>query len=254
MSTRAAPAPTSVHPPARPSAPKARLRRYARPPEAPDAALSATARRMLDVAERLFAERGLDRVSLREVVAASGQRNLSAAQYHFGTREALVGAVVARRVWFVNELRHQRLDALEAGPQAEDARAVIETSIGTLADVVRDQPWGADYIRIAAQAVFNPELDVVRLVGPAAWSSLERRTQWLRRLLPGLPEATFRERVRLVNDDITYALAGWVKVHGPVTAANRARYESMVRNATDFLAAGMLAPPRAAARRPFRAG
>ena len=245
MSTRAAPAPTPVRPPAS----KARPRRFARPPQPPDAALSATARCMLDVAERLFAERGLDRVSLREVVAASGQRNGSAAQYHFGTREALVSAVVARRVWFVNELRHQRLDALEAGPQAEDARAVIETSIGTLADVVRDQPWGADYIRIAAQALFNPELDVVRMVGPAAWSSLDRRTQWLRRLLPGLPAATFRERIRLVNDDITYALAGWVKLHGPVTPANRAPYEAMVRIAIDFLAAGLLAPPRSAVRR-----
>ena len=230
---------TLVHPRA-----SGRSRRFARPPEPPDAKLSATARLMLDVAERLFAERGLDRVSLREVVAASGQRNLSAAQYHFGSREALVGAVVARRVWFVNELRHQRLDALAAGPQADDPRAVIETSIGTLADVVRQQPWGPDYIRIAAQAVFNPELDVVRLVGADAWSSLERRTQWLRRLLPELPEAAFRERIRLVNDDITYTLAGWVKVHGPVTARNRARYASVVRNAIDFLAAGLLAPPR----------
>lgn len=249
LSTRAAPAPA----PARPAAPATRSRRYARPPEPPDAALSATARRMLDVAERLFAERGLDRVSLREVVAASGQRNLSAAQYHFGSREALVGAVVARRVWFINELRHQRLDRLEAGPGAGDPRAVIETSIGTLADVVRDQPWGADYIRIAAQAVFNPELDVVRLVGADAWNSLARRSAWLRRLLPGLPEATFRERIRLVNDDITYTLAGWVKLHGPVTDGNRSRYQSMVRIATDFLVAGLLAPA-GTARRPSRPG
>lgn len=234
-----------VSTPARPGTASRRRIHFARPPQAPDTGLAPTARLMLDVAERLFAERGLDRVSLREVVAASGQRNLSAAQYHFGSRETLVGAVVARRVWFINERRHQHFDALQASARADDPRAVIETSIGTLAEAVRDQPWGADYIRIAAQAVFNPEPDVVRLVGEDSWSSLARRTQWLRRLLPDLPAPVFQDRIRLVNDDITYTLARWVKVHGPVTAGNRRRYETMVRNAIDFLAAGMTAPPRA---------
>ena len=54
-------------------------------------AMAATPTQLLDVAERLFAERGIDNVSIREIVRASGQSNLSAAHYHFGTREALVG-------------------------------------------------------------------------------------------------------------------------------------------------------------------
>ena len=45
--------------------------------------LTDTAIQMLDVAERLFASKGIDKVSLREIVRASGQSNLSAAHYHF---------------------------------------------------------------------------------------------------------------------------------------------------------------------------
>ncbi|MCY1296682.1 Bacterial regulatory protein, tetR family [compost metagenome] len=63
---------------------------------APDALLGAAARQMLDVAEVLFAERGIEAVSLREIVSESGQRNSSAVKYHFGTREDLILAVIAR--------------------------------------------------------------------------------------------------------------------------------------------------------------
>ena len=45
---------------------------------------------IVEAAERLFAERGIEAVSLRDVSAAAGQRNHSAAQYHFGDRAQLV--------------------------------------------------------------------------------------------------------------------------------------------------------------------
>ncbi|NDZ80673.1 helix-turn-helix transcriptional regulator [Streptomyces sp. SID10853] len=51
----------------------------------------------IDAAERLFAERGIDAVSLRTVGAEAGQRNTSAAQDHFGSRQALLDAITAAR-------------------------------------------------------------------------------------------------------------------------------------------------------------
>jgi AcrR family transcriptional regulator len=44
-------------------------------------------------AEGLFAERGIEGVSLRQIGAAAGNGNNSAVQYHFGTKERLVQAV-----------------------------------------------------------------------------------------------------------------------------------------------------------------
>ena len=55
------------------------------------------ARRSLVAAgERLFAERGIRAVSLREINKAAGQRNSSALHYHFGSREGLLRALLAR--------------------------------------------------------------------------------------------------------------------------------------------------------------
>ena len=48
----------------------------------------------IDAAEALFAERGLDGVTTREILDAAGQKNQSALQYHFGSREGLILALV----------------------------------------------------------------------------------------------------------------------------------------------------------------
>src|SRR5699024_12317749 len=52
---------------------------------------------MLDIAEQMSAERGLDGVSMRDVASAAGQRNNSAVQYHFGSRDGLIVEVLRRR-------------------------------------------------------------------------------------------------------------------------------------------------------------
>lgn len=213
-----------------------------RPTESPEAQLSATARLMLDVAEQLFADKGIEQVSLREIVAASGQRNLSAARYHFGSREQLISMLLARRLWFINEDRHARLDALEAAGRAGDVEALVCESLDALASTVRVQPWGANYVRVAAQATFSPQFNPYDIVDPVYLSGHLRVTQMLRAALPDLPEMTFMDRVRLVNNDIVYALARWIGDHGPVTPSNRRRYDALVHHTIEFLAAGMSAP------------
>ena len=70
----------------------------------------ATREALVETAERLFAEQGIETVSLRDVSKAAGQRNHSAAQYHFGDRAGLVAAVYEHRMRHVNERRHAMLD------------------------------------------------------------------------------------------------------------------------------------------------
>lgn len=52
---------------------------------------NAAKRHLLLTAERLFAQRGCDGVSLREIAQEAGSRNNNAVQYHFGSREELLG-------------------------------------------------------------------------------------------------------------------------------------------------------------------
>ena len=60
---------------------------------------------MVDAAERLMAERGIEAVPLRDVLVASAQRNKSAAHYHFGSRDGLIRAIIETRMAPVNTAR-----------------------------------------------------------------------------------------------------------------------------------------------------
>ena len=59
---------------------------------------SASARRIVEVAERLFALHGIDGVSLRQIAAAAGTANNSAVNYHFGSKEGLISAIFQYRL------------------------------------------------------------------------------------------------------------------------------------------------------------
>jgi AcrR family transcriptional regulator len=58
---------------------------------------SSTRDRILEVAERLFAERGFDAVGIREITALAGC-NVSAVNYYFGNKKGLYMAVFKERL------------------------------------------------------------------------------------------------------------------------------------------------------------
>ncbi len=77
-----------------------------------------TKTRILDAAERLFAEKGIDGASLRAVTREAGV-NLAAVHYHLGGKDGLLAAVIDRRVAPVNAERLKRLNHLEGRAQGE---------------------------------------------------------------------------------------------------------------------------------------
>lgn len=202
--------------------------------DAPD-----TPSHMLDVAEQRFAERGLDNVSLREIVRHSGQSNLSAAHYHFGSREGLIAALLTRRMRVIDLLRNDRLDALNAYSLASDVLSIVQQSVAPLAEVVKSTTWGADYVRVAAQVLLNPSAAYMARVEPEAKQGLLRSSRMLRQLLPGLANDVFEDRMRIVNNESVYSIARWVYTNGRVTAASEARFDKLVLHTTEFLAAGL---------------
>lgn len=111
---------------------------------------------MIDAAERLAAERGLGSMSLREVQKASGQRNKSAAQYHFGSRAGLIEAVVASRMGPINERRLEMLAALGSTPHLHE---VVEVLVVPLAEATT-QP-GSCWARFLFQGWADPDLHAV---------------------------------------------------------------------------------------------
>ena len=87
--------------------------------------LQLSKQRLLDAAERGFAEHGFEGASLRALTRAAGL-SVSAANYHFGSKDELLAAVVRRRVRPLNERRLAALDALEARAAAPALEALLD--------------------------------------------------------------------------------------------------------------------------------
>ena len=103
--------------------------------------------RLLDAAERLIGERGVDAVSLR-AINAEADSNVAAAHYHFGSKEALVRAVLDRRMAVLAEERTGQLAPLESEPEPS-AREVASVFVRPLFELARDEQ-GARYVRFLA--------------------------------------------------------------------------------------------------------
>ena len=67
-----------------------------------------TRQKLLDTAERMFAEQGYGAVSLRQIIA-DAEVNLAAIHYHFGSKQELLDEVIMRRAGPVNRERLARL-------------------------------------------------------------------------------------------------------------------------------------------------
>src|SRR5207253_1747819 len=103
-----------------------------------------TKSRILDCAEELFSEQGLDRVSVRDITAAASV-NIAAVSYHFGGKEELIEAVFKRRIAPVNEARLAALDKLEAGSRRKAIKVeqIIEAFIRPAVECCGDDDKGA---------------------------------------------------------------------------------------------------------------
>lgn len=130
---------------------------------------------MIDAAERLVAEQGLGAMSLREVQKAAGQRNKSAAQYHFGSRHGLIEAIVAARMGPINEARFERLAEADDAEQPPGLRDLAVIMVEPLADATL-RP-GSCWARFLRQSYADPEVsDVVARAasGRGFWATRER--------------------------------------------------------------------------------
>jgi AcrR family transcriptional regulator len=140
---------------------------------------------LIRAAERLFAERGSDAVSLREITAEAGVANASAVQYHFGGRRGLLEAVLAKHEVDIERRRHEQLDAYERRG-AVDLRGLAAALVEPLAAELGTE-GGAGYLQLVADLYNRPNPTFEPGVAEDRTSSLGR---WRALVLPLLdPEA-----------------------------------------------------------------
>lgn len=147
---------------------------------------------LIDAARRLFADRGVDAVSMREVGRVAGQRNTNAVQYHFGDRDGLVRDVLAPHHDAVGVLRAEMLAGFGADVGTRDlAGALVRPSAAMLASAE-----GRDYLRIVAHLISDPS--TLARGGPLDAAELGRWHRTARRTMPS-PTLPLHRRFSAIN-------------------------------------------------------
>ncbi len=166
---------------------------------------------LLLTAERLYAERGLDGVSMREIAREAEQKNNSALHYHFGSKEVLLDAIIRYRMREVDALRNDYLDTCEREGRT-DLRAAVEALVWPLAHGLVSSRPNNHYNRFLAAVQIHPDIDLAAHASEDAQRGFRRLYAKLERALPQLPAALLRQRYLTSIALVTFSLADYERI------------------------------------------
>lgn len=165
-----------------------------------------TRRELILAAERLFAERGIEGVSLREINLAAKQRNTSAAHYHFGSKDALVDAIFEFRRSEIGRRRDEMLDVFGTGENDGGARGLAEALILPLAKETHEDAEGSRYLEFLAHLFLSSPAQV----GPIMRKHQAADGRWVKKaseVLPHIPRRLLWTRLFLMGRHVVISLA-----------------------------------------------
>lgn len=197
---------------------------------------------LLKTARKLFAEKGIDAVSLREIAREAGQRNNSALHYHFGSKEALIQAILVDGIREVDTLRNDFIDQLFSSGRHTELRALVEAIVWPM--VSRSMARrNSTFIRFLAAAQIHPEIDLAGSTTEEVDQGFRRLFELMQRALPELPELVLRQRYLASVSFVMFSLADYERM-----AARRTRnqrrfdFQRALENLIDMVTGALAAP------------
>jgi AcrR family transcriptional regulator len=192
-------------------------------------------------AERHFALNGFAGVPLKAIHAAAGHRNASATQYHFGSREGLINAIINYRMPPLNQRRLARLATLKLAGQPP-LHELVSIWIEPLADELRGRTGGNFYLRFLERLRREASSKAARRVAELQSGYVEFFAVIASRLAH-LPPPVLQSRLAIAAEQIISALAS-LEAAMPTRKRPAPEFPSYaVNNLIDYVAGGLIAMP-----------
>jgi AcrR family transcriptional regulator len=172
--------------------------------------LTAPRQRLMDAAEHLFAERGFEVVSVRDITGAA-EFNVASINYHFGSRDGLISVVVAYRMGPVMKERLARLESVEkkwagkAAPLEEILEAMLRPLAGNIRKSDLPEPLRCQLLGwiLTGQGMLFP-----KEVEQDQSDAQHRFTRLLAKALPSVSAEDLAWRVQFITGGIIQLLSG----------------------------------------------
>jgi len=200
--------------------------------------------RILDAAETLFVEHGLEATSMRMITSRAGA-NLAAVNYHFGSKDALIQEVFRRRLTELNRQRLAALDRVEVaanGAQPKPSQ-IVEAFFGTSLELAADtEHGGSTFMRLLGRTYTEPNAFVRQFLAEEYAEVLERFLDALYRSLPGVPREEILWRFHFMMGAMSYAIAGTDALQLFAGTFDDADPQRLMPRLMSFLLGGLRAP------------
>ncbi len=203
-----------------------------------------TRQRIVETAEKLFALRGIEAVSIRDITQAAGV-NLAAINYHFGTKYGLAAEVFKQCINPLNVQRLVLLDDVEARSSDKPPKleAVLEAMIRPAVDRGFDDEQDSEtFLRLTGRCLSEPNAEVEQIVRAHFEKIIRRFDAAFLRALPGLDPEELFWRIKFMFGALHYSLLTCGKQKNlPVKLRKTLDAEGLIQRLVTFTAAGLRA-------------
>jgi len=192
---------------------------------------------------RIFAEHGFHATSMRAVTQLAGT-SVSAANYHFGSKEELLRAALRQRAEPLNSLRLARLEEAESSPKEGEARVteILDAFISPLFEL-RPDVGDEDhpYRNLAARLYIDPS-EVVRSMRQELFGPVTLRfRKALEKSLPGVRPERIELALQLSLGVMVHSISGRFSWPPSAEESKGAERAQAAEKLVAFAAAGVLA-------------
>lgn len=205
----------------------------------------ATRAKLIAVAERLFAEQGVQAVSLNEINKVAGQRHGSACQYHFGNKDGLIQSILDKHVTAIARQRDGMFDQIEVDDAALSIERVVAAFVRPVAAKLLDPDGGKEFVRLNAQLVAAHTLGMKRGDVPPFLAPLTER---LNRMLnvalenQAIPQHVASRRLITASVMLFHGLADYSRVLEASGSLDEANVHSFTADLEAMMVAALIAP------------
>lgn len=198
---------------------------------------------LLDVAERLFAERGIDAVSLNSIAREAKQFNASVMQYHFVSKTGLIEAILSRRMEELNRRRSDLIASIDTADRARAPRQIAEAMVLPFAEHLFVD-GGSSYLRFVAQVTFNADTSVFEMVRGRHDSAVRRIAELAREIFAEVGPELLRHRLAAVTNFVLFTIGEREKLRmaGKRTGVARLGTNEFIEDLIQMIVGALTAP------------
>ncbi|WP_427979727.1 TetR/AcrR family transcriptional regulator [Agarivorans sp.] len=203
-----------------------------------------TKSKILDAAERLFAERGFADTSLR-LITSHAEVNLASVNYHFGSKKELIQAVLMRYLeQFMPLVDQAMLQHLEAA-DAPNLKQVFSSFLNPLLEMNKVKKHGtAMFLLLLGRGYTDSQGHLRRFITHHFGEVLSHFQQAVRRAYPELSDSDIFWRLHFTLGTVVFTMASSTALKEIASADfnEDINTEALIKKVIPYLAAGVGAP------------